>query len=41
MFGGAVTGTIQDVTPTFLTEGVLSTLRQADYVANRVLLNTG
>jgi len=41
MFGGEIKGTIQDITPTFLTQGVLNTLRQADYVANRVLLKTG
>ena len=41
MFGGEIKGTIQDITPTFLTQGVLNTLRQADHVANRVLLKTG
>ncbi|KAI0212516.1 GMP synthase [glutamine-hydrolyzing] [Lamellibrachia satsuma] len=41
MFGGEIKGTIQDVTPTFLTQGVLNTLRQADSIANRVLLKTG
>ncbi|KAK3599124.1 hypothetical protein CHS0354_016386 [Potamilus streckersoni] len=37
IFGGAVKYPIEDVTPTFLTNGVLSTLRQADYLATSVL----
>ena len=37
VFGGVVDGPIEDITPTYLTEGVLSTLRQADCIANQVL----
>ena len=37
VFGGIVDGPIDDVTPTYLTEGVLSTLRQADCIADQVL----
>ncbi|CAI9740749.1 synthase [glutamine-hydrolyzing]-like [Octopus vulgaris] len=37
VFGGQVRFPVEDVTPTFLTDGVLSTLRQADYVATKVL----
>lgn len=40
VFGGAVKYGIEDVTPTFLTAGVLSTLRQADYMASKVLQET-
>lgn len=40
VFGGAVMYNIEDVTPTFLTAGVLSTLRQADYLASKVLQDT-
>lgn len=34
--GGLVKDQVQDVTPTFLTSHVLSTLRQVDYIANQV-----
>ena len=37
MFGSMVQGPIEEVTPTHLTMGVLSTLRQADYLAHAVL----
>lgn len=37
IFGDPVTFPVQDITPTFLTSNVLSTLRQADYVAHKVL----
>ncbi|GAB1609262.1 GMP synthase [glutamine-hydrolyzing]-like [Argonauta hians] len=37
VFGGQVRFLVEDVTPTFLTDGVLSTLRQADYMATNVL----
>ena len=37
VFGGAVQGPIEEVTPTFLRKGVLATLRQADYLAHQVL----
>ncbi|KAL5013508.1 hypothetical protein ScPMuIL_007778 [Solemya velum] len=39
--GGEVKCPVEDVTPTFLTEGVLSTLRQADHMANKVLQESG
>ena len=41
MFGGAVRYPVEDVTPTFLTNGVLSTLRQADHVATTTLQEAG
>ena len=41
IFGGAVTFPIEDITPTYLTEGVLSTLRQADYLATKILHDSG
>ncbi len=40
VFGGLVEHPIQDVTPTFLTPIVLSTVRQADHLANQVLRST-
>lgn len=39
--GGLVKDQVQDVTPTFLTSHVLSTLRQVDYIANQVLATSG
>lgn len=41
IFGGAVKDPVQDVTPTTLTSGVLATLRQADFLANQVLAESG
>ncbi|KAH9377549.1 hypothetical protein HPB48_013001 [Haemaphysalis longicornis] len=41
VFGGPVAFPVQDVTPTFLTPLVLSTLRQCDYVAQHVLRASG
>ncbi|BFZ22924.1 hypothetical protein BsWGS_25964 [Bradybaena similaris] len=41
VFGGPVVHHVEDVTPTFLTTGVLSTLRQADYNATRTLAESG
>ncbi|XP_077998045.1 GMP synthase [glutamine-hydrolyzing]-like isoform X2 [Glandiceps talaboti] len=41
IFGGAVKDNINDVTTTFLTSGVLSTLRQVDYLAHKVLAQSG
>ena len=41
IFGGAVKFPIEDITPTFLTKGVLSTLRQADHVATTILQEAG
>lgn len=41
VFGPAVCGPIEDVTPTYLTRGVVETLRECDYLANTVLANNG
>lgn len=41
MFGGLVQGPIEDITPTCLTHTTLSTLREADSLANSVLLKHG
>lgn len=41
MFGGPVIHPVEDITPTFLTTGVLATLRQADYNATRTLAEAG
>ena len=41
VFGGLVQGPIEDITPTSLTHATLSTLRQADCLANSVLLKHG
>lgn len=41
IFGGGVREPVHDVTPTFLTQGVLSILRQADSVATQVLVASG
>ncbi|KAH7960956.1 hypothetical protein HPB49_025291 [Dermacentor silvarum] len=41
IFGGPVVFPVQDVTPTFLTPLVLSTLRQCDFVAQRSLRASG
>ena len=40
IFGESVKFPIEDITPTFLSNGVLSTLRQADYLATRTLHHT-
>ena len=37
VFGGVVEHPVNDVTPTMLTPNVISTLRQADHLANQVL----
>lgn len=37
IFGGSIKFPVEDITSTFLTAGVLSTLRQADYLASKVL----
>ena len=37
IFGEKVVGPINDVTPTHLTNGVLATLREADYIAHTIL----
>ncbi|XP_013774803.1 GMP synthase [glutamine-hydrolyzing]-like [Limulus polyphemus] len=39
--GDAVQFPVQDITPTFLTTGVLSTLRQADFLAQNILHSSG
>ena len=41
VFGGLVQGPIEDITPTCLTHTILSTLREADSLANSVLLKHG
>jgi len=41
IFGGPVEHPVTEVTTTFLTPIVLSTLRQADYLAHQVLANAG
>ncbi|CAH1256849.1 GMPS [Branchiostoma lanceolatum] len=41
LFGDPIKDVIPDVTPTFLTTGVLSTLRQADHIAKKVLQDSG
>ena len=40
-FGKRIKFQIQDITPTFLSIGVISTARQADHVAHSVLRNHG
>ncbi|CAL1543679.1 unnamed protein product [Lymnaea stagnalis] len=41
VFGPSVIHPVEDITPTFLTTGVLATLRQADYNATRTLAEAG
>lgn len=41
VFGSHVKEPPTDITPTFLTTGVLSTLRQADFVAHAILRESG
>jgi len=41
VFGGATKDPVTEVTPTTLTSGVLATLRQADFLANQVLAESG
>ena len=41
VFGSHVKEPPSDITPTFLTTGVLSTLRQADFVAHSILRESG
>jgi len=41
VFGGAVQGPIEDITPTCLTHTVLATLREADFHANSILRKHG
>ena len=41
MFGGSIKHPVQEITPTTLTIVALKTLKQADYLANKVLSETG
>ncbi len=41
VFGKAVREPVTDVTPTYLTNNILATLREADYLANNILRETG
>ena len=41
IFGGRVKDPVNDLTPTFLTERVLATLRSADSVVNKILQESG
>lgn len=41
VFGSHMKEPPTDITPTFLTTGVLSTLRQADFVAHSILRESG
>ena len=41
IFGEPVKFPIEDITPTYLSEGVLSTLRQVDFKATSVLRDSG
>lgn len=38
VFGPPVNGPIEDITPTYLTRGVLETLRECDHLANQILI---
>ncbi|VVD02042.1 unnamed protein product [Leptidea sinapis] len=40
-FGGIIKEQITDITPTFLTQSVISTIRQADDLATQVLSSSG
>ncbi|XP_072945239.1 GMP synthase [glutamine-hydrolyzing] isoform X2 [Epargyreus clarus] len=40
-FGGLIKEQVTDITPTFLTQQVISTIRQADDLATQVLVNSG
>lgn len=40
-FGGLIKEQVTDITPTFLTQQVISTLRQADDLATQVLVSSG
>ena len=39
IFGPAVPGPIEEITSTYLTKGVLATLRECDHLAHQVLIN--
>ena len=41
VFGKKIQHQVEDVTPTFLAPNILATLRQADHLANTVLLEEG
>ncbi|PZC70539.1 hypothetical protein B5X24_HaOG215696 [Helicoverpa armigera] len=40
-FGGIIKEQVTDITPTFLTQQVISTLRQADDLATQILVSSG
>ncbi|XP_065342548.1 GMP synthase [glutamine-hydrolyzing] isoform X2 [Cloeon dipterum] len=40
IFGKMVRDPVQDVTPTYLTTSIISTIRQADHIANQVLISS-
>ena len=40
-FGPPVLGPIEDITPTYLTRGVLETVRECDHLANQILAANG
>ena len=41
IFGARVKDAVNDLTPTFLTDRVLATLRSADSVVNKILQESG
>ena len=41
VLGGRIQEAITDITPTYLTQGVLSKLREADHMAHSVLHDSG
>jgi len=41
VFGGRVKDPVNDVTPTFLTDRILATLRSADSIVNKILHESG
>ncbi|KAK4008276.1 GMP synthase [glutamine-hydrolyzing] [Daphnia magna] len=41
VFGKAVRESVTDVTPTYLTSNILATLREVDYLANKILRDSG
>jgi len=41
IFGGRVKDAVNDLTPTFLTDRILATLRSADSAVNKILYETG
>ncbi|KAK4020748.1 hypothetical protein OUZ56_002698 [Daphnia magna] len=41
LFGKAVRELVTDITPTYLTGNILATLREADYLVNKILRDSG